>query len=96
MPASTATDLPYLRDLFLVASPFNFAAFLTVLVPGYELITRRHGEGYVAKVRALPSFVDGWIAGLRDGVASGRVATARGIADTVAALRCAARNRPCR
>lgn len=83
---ATATELPFLRDLLLVASPFNFATFLTVLVPGYELTTRRHGEGYVAKLRSLPSFVDGWIAGLRDGMASGRVATARGIADTVAAL----------
>lgn len=83
---STAATLPYARDLTLVAGPFDIATFLTVLVPGYVLVTRRHGDGYVAKLRAFPAFVDGWIAGLRDGLAGGRVATARGVAHEVAAL----------
>ena len=85
-PAPRRRHCRIMRDLVLVAGPFNFATFLSVLVPGYELITRRHGEGYVAKLRSLPSFVDGWIAGLRDGAASGRVATARGVPAAVAAF----------
>ncbi|MEO7370203.1 MAG: DUF885 domain-containing protein [Ilumatobacteraceae bacterium] len=83
---STSVLLPFERDLGLVAGPFDFATFVTILVPGYSLTTRAHGQGYVAKLSAIPAFVDGWIAGLRDGAASGRSATARGIAGSVAAL----------
>ena len=83
---ATAATLPFARDLALVAGPFNFATFLSVFVPDYALVTRRHGEGYIAKLRSLPSFVDGWIAGLREGVASGRVGTARGVAAVVASF----------
>jgi uncharacterized protein (DUF885 family) len=80
--ATTAT-LPFERDLSLVAGPFSFATFVSVLIPGYALSTREHGEGYITKLRSMPSFVDGWIAGLRDGAAVGRVATARGISAAV-------------
>lgn len=83
---SAAVSLPWLRDLSLVAGPFDFPAILSILVPSYVLVTRGHGEGYVAKLRSLPSFVDGWVAGLRDGVARGRVPTARGVAGSIAAL----------
>ncbi|MDP9463190.1 MAG: DUF885 domain-containing protein, partial [Actinomycetota bacterium] len=83
---ATASTLPCERDLALVAGPFNFVTFVSVLVPGYSLVTREHGDGYVAKLRSMPSFIDGWIAGLRDGAASARVATARGIIATVAAF----------
>ncbi|MDQ1423053.1 MAG: hypothetical protein QOD72_551 [Acidimicrobiaceae bacterium] len=82
---STAVGLPYLRDLSLVAGPANFATFLSVFVPSYVLSTRAHGRGYVDKVRSVPAFVDGWISGLREGLAVGRVATARGVARAVAA-----------
>ena len=82
---ATAAGLPYARDLSLVAGSFPFAALLSVLVPGYTLVTRQHGQGYVNKLRALPGFVDGWISGLRDGLAVGRVATARGVSTAVAA-----------
>jgi uncharacterized protein (DUF885 family) len=81
---STAASLPFARDLALVAAPVNLATFLSVLVPGYALTTRGHGEGYIAKLRSFPAFVDGWIAGLRDGVESGRVATRRGVTRAVA------------
>ncbi len=83
---STAAKLPYERDLALVAAPVNLATFLSVLVPGYALTTREHGEGYLAKLRSLPTFVEGWLAGLRDGVESGRAATRRGISSAVAAF----------
>jgi uncharacterized protein (DUF885 family) len=83
---ATGSSLPYDRDLALVAGPFNLATFLSVLVPGYALVTREHGEGYVAKLRALPAFIDGWIAGLREGLAVHRIATARGIADAIGAF----------
>ena len=83
---SASSMLPYERDLALVASPFNFATYLSVLVPGYSLVTREHGEGYLAKLRSLPSFIDGWIAGLRDGVATGRVATARGVVAAISSF----------
>jgi uncharacterized protein (DUF885 family) len=82
---SSAVSLPYMRDLSLVAGPANFATFLSVFVPGYVLVSREHGEGYVDKLRALPEFVDGWISGLREGLAAGRVATARGVARAVTA-----------
>ena len=83
---ATASGLPYARDLGLVASPMSLPTFLSVLVPGYALTTVQHGEGYVAKLRALPAFVDGWMAGLRDGLSSGRAATARGVAGAIAAF----------
>ena len=83
---ATATLLPYERDLSLVAGPFDFATFMSVLIPGYSLVTPEHGDGYIAKLRAMPAFIDGWTAGLRDGAASGRVATTRGIIGAIAAL----------
>jgi len=83
---ATASTLPTLRDLTLVAAPFNFATYLSVLTPGYSLTTRAHGEGYVTKLRSLPSFVEAWTAGLREGAASGRAATARGVRAAVAEL----------
>ena len=86
--------LPYQRDLALVAGPFSFDTFLSLLVPGYALITRRHGAGYVEKLRALPSFVDGWTSGLLDGLAQGRAATARGITRAVSAYDQLPRDRP--
>ncbi len=66
----------------MVAGPFNFVTFVSVLIPGYSLVTREHGLGYISKLRSMPSFVDGWIDGLRDGARAGRVATARGVAGT--------------
>lgn len=83
---ATAALLPFERDLSLVGGPFNIAAFLSVLVPGYALTTRDHGLGYVVKLRSLPSFLDGWTAGLRDGMSAGRVATRRGIEKAVAGI----------
>jgi uncharacterized protein (DUF885 family) len=80
---ATIANLPYDRDFGLVAGPFNFAAFVTVLVPGYSLASAEHGRGYVAKLRTMPSFIDGWIEGVRDGAAAGRVTTARGIAAAI-------------
>ena len=50
---ATTALLPYERDLLLVAGPFNFAAFVDVLVPGYALVTREHGQGYIDKVRSM-------------------------------------------
>jgi hypothetical protein len=32
-----------------------------VLIPGYALASAEHGRGYVAKLRSMPSFVEGWI-----------------------------------
>ena len=83
---ANAATLPYVRDVTLVAGMFNLTEFLTTMVPGYRLTTRRHGEGYVGKLRAFPSFVEGWMAGLREGARVGRVATARGVARIVAEL----------
>ena len=83
--ATTAT-LHYERDLALVAGPFNFATFLDVLIPGYSLVTPEHGRGYVRKLRSMPSFIDGWIDGLRDGAAIGRVATSRGVSAAIDAF----------
>jgi uncharacterized protein (DUF885 family) len=83
---TSASMLPFDRDLSLVAGPFNIVTFLSVLVPGYALTTPRHGEGYITKLRTLPSFIEDWIEGLREGVSVGRVASARGIAQTIAAL----------
>ena len=83
---ATTRLLPYERDLLLVAGPFNFAAFVDVLVPGYSLVTREHGQGYIHKLQSMPAFIDGWMAGLRDSAAFGRVATARGISATIKAL----------
>jgi uncharacterized protein (DUF885 family) len=82
---ATTALLPFERDLSLVAGPFNFAAFVSVLIPGYALVSTEHGRGYVAKLRSMPSFVEGWIDGVRDGARVGRVATARGISSAIAA-----------
>ena len=76
---STAALLPYMRDLGLVAGPMNITALLTEMLPGYGLSTVEHGRGYLTKLHVAPSFVDGWIDGLRDGASSGRCATARGV-----------------
>ena len=70
----------------MLAGPFNFVTFVSVLIPGYSLVTREHGLGYISKLRSMPSFVDGWIDGLRDGARAGRVATARGVAAAVDAI----------
>ncbi len=83
---ATAALLPYERDLSLVAGPFNFVAFIEVLVPGYSLVTRPHGQGYIDKLRAMPAFIDGWMEGLRQSAASGTVTSARGISSTISAL----------
>jgi uncharacterized protein (DUF885 family) len=83
---ATASTLPYTRDLSLVAGPFSLMTFLKFMVPGYTLITAEHGRGYVSKLRSTPTFVDGWIAGLADGLAAGRCATARGLAAAIAEL----------
>lgn len=83
---ATAATLPFERDLAMVAGPFNFVTFVSVLIPGYSLVTREHGLGYISKLRSMPSFVDGWIDGLRDGARAGRVATARGVAAAVDAF----------
>jgi uncharacterized protein (DUF885 family) len=82
--AATALVLPWMRSRGLVSGPFNFATFLLVLVPGYSLVTRRHGDGYIAKLNGVPSFIDGWVDGLREGLAAGQKATARGVADVIA------------
>ena len=78
--------LHYARDLSLVAGPFNIVTFLTTLVPAYALVTVGHGRGYVTKLRNLPAFVDGWVAGLGEGRSVGRVPAARGVAEAVAGL----------
>ena len=83
---ATAALLPFERDLSMVAGPFNFVAFLVTLVPGYALTTPEHGSGYVTKLRSLPSFLDGWTAGLREGMAAGRVATRRGVSHAIDGL----------
>ena len=72
-----------MRNRGLVTGPCNFAAFLSVLVPGYSLVTRRHGEGYIAKLNGIASFIDGWVDGLRNGLAAGQTATARGVANAI-------------
>ncbi|MEO8264503.1 MAG: DUF885 domain-containing protein [Ilumatobacteraceae bacterium] len=83
---ATVATLPFERDLAMVAGPFNFVTFVSVLIPGYSLVTREHGLGYIAKLRSMPSFVDRWIDGLRDGAGVGRVATARGVTAAVDAI----------
>jgi uncharacterized protein (DUF885 family) len=83
---SSAAMVPYARDLTLVAGPMNITAFMTVMVPGYGLVTRDHGRGYVAKLHGVPAFIDGWIDGLRAGVHAARTATARGVRAAVAEL----------
>jgi uncharacterized protein (DUF885 family) len=74
---TSAVSLPWFRDRELVSAPIGLVAILPVFVPRYALTTREHGEGYVAKLTAFGPFVDGWVDGLREGVADGRVATAR-------------------
>ena len=83
---ATAATLPFERDLAMVAGPFNFVTFVSVLIPGYSLVTREHGLGYIAKLRSMPAFVEGWIDGLREGARVGRIATARGVAAAVDAI----------
>jgi uncharacterized protein (DUF885 family) len=83
---ASAALLPFERDLSMVAAPFNLVTFLSVLVPGYALTTSEHGHGYVTKLTSLPSFIEGWIAGLRDGITAGRVATRRGVDQLVAGI----------
>jgi uncharacterized protein (DUF885 family) len=80
---ATASLLPWLRNRGLVSGPMNFAAVLSVLVPGYGLVTRRHGEGYIAKLDGIPSFIDGWIDGLREGMEKGQRPTYRGVEDAI-------------
>jgi uncharacterized protein (DUF885 family) len=79
----TAVDLPWYRDRELVSAPIGLVANLPVYVPRYALTTREHGDGYVAKLTGFGSFVDGWIDGLREGVAEGRVPTARGVRGSI-------------
>lgn len=81
--SSTASLLPYMRDLALVAGPMNIVAVMTTLVPSYGLTTEQHGRGYVDKLRSTGSFIDGWIDGVRDGLTVGRVASARGVQRTI-------------
>jgi uncharacterized protein (DUF885 family) len=81
--AATASLLPWMRNRGLVSGPFNFAAFLSVLVPGYSLVTRGHGEGYIAKLNGIPSFLDGWVDGIRGGLAVGQIPTGRGVAKAI-------------
>jgi uncharacterized protein (DUF885 family) len=81
---ATASLLPWMRSRGLVSGPFDFGAFLSVLVPGYSLVTRGHGAGYIAKLRGVPAFIDGWVDGLRDGLAAGQIATGRGVTGAIA------------
>ena len=81
--ASTASLLPWMRNRGFVSGPFNFATFLSVLVPGYRLVTRRHGDGYISKLDGIASFVDGWVNGLRVGLHEGQTATRRGVAKAI-------------
>ena len=81
--SSTASLLPYMRDMALVAGPMNIVGVLTALVPSYGLTTEQHGRGYVEKLRSTRSFIDGWIDGLREGAAEGRVASGRGVQRTI-------------
>jgi uncharacterized protein (DUF885 family) len=81
---ATAIALPWLRNRALVSGPMNFTAFLSVLVPNYGLVTRQHGDGYVTKLRGIPSFIDAWIDGMRAGLADGHAATRRGVANAIA------------
>ena len=83
--AATASLLPWMRNRGLVSGPSSFAVFLEVFVPGYSLASRRHGEGYIAKLDGIPDFIDGWVDGLRDGLAAGQTATGRGVANAIAA-----------
>jgi uncharacterized protein (DUF885 family) len=81
---ATAIALPWLRDRALATGPMNFATVLSVLVPNYGLVTRHHGDGYVAKVRGIPSFIDAWIDGMRAGLADGHAASRRGVVNAIA------------
>jgi uncharacterized protein (DUF885 family) len=80
---TSAASLPWYRDRELVSAPIGFVAFLPVFVPRYALTTRQHGDGYLAKLAGVGPFVDGWIDGLREGLAEGRVATARGVRGSI-------------
>jgi uncharacterized protein (DUF885 family) len=81
---ATSIALPWQRNRALVSGPMNFAAFLAVLVPNYGLVTRQHGDGYVTKLRGIPSFVEAWIDGMRAGLADGHSATRRGVVHAIA------------
>ena len=81
--ASTAVTLPWTRDLALVGAPANLAFVLSTLVPGYALTSEREADGYLAKLRGIPAFLDGFVDGLRSGVRCGRVATARGVSHLI-------------
>jgi uncharacterized protein (DUF885 family) len=91
---ATIATLPFERDLALVAGPFSLATFVSVLVPGYALVSPEHGQGYVDKLVSIGSFVEGWIVGLREGADAGRVATERGIATAIAAYDALSRSNP--
>ncbi len=78
-----AVTLPSMRDSSLVAGPMDAITVMSVLAPSYGLTTAGHGRGYVTKLRSVPTFVDGWIDGLRDGAAVGRTATGRGVARAI-------------
>ena len=80
---STAAGRPWERDLTLVSAPVGLAAILPTLVPQYVLVTRLDGEGYLGKLAAFPGFVEGWVAGLREGAAAGRVPTAWGVQGSI-------------
>jgi uncharacterized protein (DUF885 family) len=41
-------------------------------LPRYPLVTASHGDRYLAKIRALPAFIDGWRARLTAAAAAGR------------------------
>ena len=84
--AATAIALPWVRSRGLVSGPSNFATILTVLVPGYTLVSRSHGDGYIAKLHGVPAFIDGWVDGLRTGLEDGHTATARGMAGVITEL----------
>ena len=83
---ASAATLPYARDISLVAGNFNVMAFFKYIIPGYTLTTAEHARGYVTKLRSTPSFIDGWIDGLAEGLVVGRRPTARGLTSAIAEL----------
>src|SRR6202049_864049 len=81
---AAAPVLPWMRDRAQLSAPTGFATFLSVLVPRYPLTSLTDGKGYVTKLAGFGSFVDEWIAGVRQGVAEGRVPAARGVSGSIA------------
>jgi uncharacterized protein (DUF885 family) len=81
-----AVELPWIRDRMYVSMPVGIVGYLTNFLARYPLRTSEHGEGYVAKLNGFGSFIDGWIDGLQDGQASGRLAPARGVAASIEAI----------